>query len=308
MTLQIKGLFHVEGLKEFGYIPTNRYLYSLYLYMNTVKRVTGLYSYAPVNHLKGYVAHFCYLRLVSFDTFIKVIEQQHDYVSANCLLRMLGDHVAVFRLVYGEKDEVLRWFRHCLYIIDGCEEGMKVLPEELINKGCMPENELEQLAKQNQWNREHRQRMMNQAREILDHLPIKQQDPEAFQKIVDDKNWRFKEFRNYKNVKANQYSWKNLYELIGKTDFYDLFSYLSQYAHGLSMSNLIVDNKSRELYDGVIGEAVGLLDSMNQYVMDFFVEEHDYIMLGLLEPEMRDKILSCFVEPYRQQVAAQWGK
>ena len=172
----------------------------------------------------------------------------------------------------------------------------------------MPEDELEQLAKQNQWNREHRQRMMDQAREILDHLPIKQQDSEAFQKIVDDKNWKFKEFRKYKNIKENQYKWKDLYALIGKTDFYDLFSYLSQYAHGLSMSNLIVNSKSRELYDGVIGEAVGLLDRMNQYVMDFFVEEHDYIIQGLFEPEIRDKIISCFVEPYRQQVEAQWGK
>ena len=301
-------MFHILGLEAFGYIPTNRYLYSFYYYMNTVERVCGLYNYAPVNFLKGYVAHFCYLRLVSFDTFIKVIENHHDYVSANCLLRMLGDHVAVFRLVYGEKDENQRWLRHCLYVIDGCEQGMKVLPTEPINKGCLPDDELEKQTQQTLLNIERRQIMMNQAWEILDKLPLKQQDPEAFQKIVDDRNWKFKEFKKYKNIKENQYKWKELYELIGKTEFYDLLSFLSQYAHGLSMSNLILNTHHRQLYDGPIGEAVGLLDRMNEYAFEFFSEEQDYIMQGLQEPEMRDKILSCFVEPYRQELEDQLNK
>ena len=61
------------------------------MYMNTVKRLTNLYNNASVQFLKGYVAHFCYLRLKSFDTFIKVVWEHKDYVSANCLLRMLGD-------------------------------------------------------------------------------------------------------------------------------------------------------------------------------------------------------------------------
>ena len=297
-------MFHIEGLEEFGYNPTKRYWYSFYHYMNTVKRVCDLYNCAAVNHLKGYVAHFCYIRLVCFDTFIKVIEQNHDYVSANCLLRMLGDHVAVFRLVYGEKDENFRWLRHCLYVIDGCEQGLKVLPTDPINKGCMPDDELETLTQQTLWNRDNRQRMMDQAWEIIDHLPLKQQNHEAFQKIVDDRNWKFKEFKKYKNKNDNQYKWKDLYELIGKTEFFDLLSFLSQYAHGLSMSNLIVNTKNRQLYDGVICEAVGLLDRMNEYVLDFYMEDHDYIMQGLHESEIRDKILSCFDEPYRKAVAA----
>ncbi|MBR5651695.1 MAG: hypothetical protein IKW93_05725 [Bacteroidales bacterium] len=53
---------------------------------------------------------------------------------------------------------------------------------------------------------------------------------------------------------------------------------------------------------------MGLLDRMNEYVLDFYKDEHDYIMLGLLEPETRDKILSFFVEPYRQTEEARWGR
>ena len=214
----------------------------------------------------------------------------------------------VWYMVYGEKDENLRWLRHCLYVIDGCEQGMTVLPTEPINKGYMPDDELELLTKQTLFNRERRQQMMNQAWEILDDLPLKQQDPEVFQKIVGDRNWKFKKFKKYKSIKDNQYKWKDLYELIGETEFYDLLSFLSQFAHGLSMSNLIVDNYQRQLYDGPIGEAVGLLDRMNEYAFEFFSEEQDYIMQGLQEPEMRDKILSCFVEPYRQELERQLNK
>ena len=299
-------MYHINGLEEFGYIPTNRYLYSFYWYMNTVKRVTDLYRCASVNDMKGYVAYFCYIRLKSFDTFIKVIEKHQDYVSANCLLRMLGDNVAIFYLIYGEKNENLRWLRHCLYVLDGCEQNMKVLPTEAINKGCMPDEELEEVNKKVVFNRQHRQRMMEQANEILNSLPFKEQNPKAFQKIVEDRNWKFKEFRSYKKVRDNQYQWRDLYTLIGKTDFFDLLSYLSQFSHGLSMSNLIIDNNNRQNYDGVIAEAVGLLDRMNEYVMDFFVEERNYILQGLLEPKTRDQIITCYANPYRQHVASQW--
>ena len=68
--------------------------------MNTVKRICNLYQFASVNFLKGYVAHSCYIRLKSFDTFLKVVVEHKDYVTANCIMRMLGDSVAVFHLVY----------------------------------------------------------------------------------------------------------------------------------------------------------------------------------------------------------------
>lgn len=284
-------MFHIDGLQEFGYIPTNRYLYSFYLYMNAVKRVCSLYNDASVENLKGYAAHFCYIRLKSFDTFIKVIEQHQDYVTANCILRMLGDSVAVFRLIYGEKDENLQWLRHCLYVLEGCEKNLKVLPMEPILDGSVPDDEIEEANRQILWNRQHRQQMMDQVGMILNNSPLKNKDLEAFNKIVGDRNWKFKKFKCYKKVRDNQYSWRDLYDLIGKTKYFDLLSYISQYAHGLSMSNLIIDTNKRESYSGIIAEGVGLLDKMIEYLMDFFADEREYIIQGLEEPEMCDKIL-----------------
>lgn len=286
--------YHIDGTQEFGYSTHNRFLYSFYLYMNTVKTVCKLCdNYAPVNCLKGYVAHFCYLRLKSFDTFFKVVVEHKDYVSACSLLRMLGDSVAVFHLVYMEPDANLRILRHCLYVLDGCKKSLEVLPEENINKGTLPDDELEDLNRQVKFNREYREKMMREVLEMLDNSPLKNKDEAAFNRIVKDCNWKFKEFKDYRKIKNNQYQWRELYDIIGRSNHFDLLSFFSQYAHGLSMSNLNT-KPSQRVFDGIIGEGVALLDLMNQYVLKLFGSEIYYIYEGLLRPQMRDKILKCF--------------
>lgn len=297
--------YHIDGTEEFGYTTINRFLYSFYMYMNTVKRITSLYRYASVNYLKGYVAHFCYLRLKSFDTLLKVILEHKDYVSANCLLRMLGDSVAVFRLIYMEPDKDLLILRHCLYVIDGCERNLEVLPEKNINEDCLPEEELAELKKATQVNRAQRQRMIREAQELLESSPLRQKDKAAFDRIVKDRNWKFKEFKDKKKG-SNQYKWRELYELIDCCKVFDLLSYISQYVHGLSMSNLVIELDEQNI-DGVVGEALGLIKRLHKYTMDFYPEEQRYILEGLLEPDMRDKILACFDDEHRPDIAT-WNQ
>lgn len=287
--------FHIEGTEEFGYSTVNRYLYSFYIFMNTVKRVCALYNEASVWDLNGYAAHFCYRRLVSFDTLTKVVLEHKDFLSANCILRMLGDSVAVFHLIYMEPDPESRWLRHALYVIDGCEENLKALPGGEINKDTMTEVELEQFNKGVQHNRELRERLMNQAQQILDHSPLQIKDKEAFDKIVKDRNWKFKEF---KKSGANSFSWTELYKSIDMCEGCNILSFISQYAHGLSMSNLVMGMNEHNR-DGVLGEALGLIKRLNAYLMDYYLADYNYIMNGLLEPDMRDKILTCYDDKHR---------
>lgn len=298
--------YHIDGTEKFGYTTINRFLYSFYMYMNTVKRLTSLYHYASVQYLKGYVAHFCYLRLRSFDTFIKVVLEHKDYVSANCLLRMLGDSVAVFRLIYMEPDKDLLILRHCLYVIDGCERNLEVLPEKNINEDCLPEEELAELNKATQINRAQRQRMIREAQELLEFSPLRQKDKAAFDKIVEDRNWKFKEFKDYKKKGSNQYKWRELYELIDCCKGFNLLSYISQYTHGLSMSNLVIELDEQNI-DGIVSEALGLIKRLHKYTMAFYPEEQRYILEGLLEPGMRDKILACYDDKHRPDIAT-WNQ
>ena len=298
--------YHIDGTEEFGYITINRFLYSFYMYMNTVKRLTNLYNYANVQFLKGYVAHFCYLRLMSFDTLIKVVLNNKDYLSSNCILRMLGDSVAVFRLIYMEPDKNLLVLRHSLYVIDGCERNLEVLPENNVNEGCLSAEELSKSKEETRLNREHRQRLIREAQMMIADSPLKQKDREAFDRIVEDRNWKFKEFKNYKKIGSNQYKWQDLYKLLDYCEGFDLLSYISQYAHGLSMSNLVMPMNEGNV-NGIVGEALGLIKRLHKYTLAFFPEEQLYILEGLLEPEMRDKILKCYDEQHRPSIEA-WNK
>jgi len=293
--------FHIEGTEEFGYITFNRCLFSFYNLLNTVKKVCARYNNASVWDLNGYAAHFCYLRLKSFDTLLKVVKEQNDFISASCLLRMLGDSVAVFHLIYMEPDPDWRWLRHALYVIDGCEQNMKALPENDLNEGTMPDDELEIFKEQNRHNRELRERLQYQAQRIVDRSPLQNLDKEAFDKIVADRNWKFKEFKTYKKAGANQYKWTELYERIEMCEGYDVLSFISQYAHGLSMSNLVMEMNERNL-DAVIGETFALIKRLNTYMMHYYLLDYYDIMNGLIEPDMRDKILSCYDEEHRPSI------
>ena len=296
--------YHIAGIKQFGYSMVNRYLYSFYVYMNSVKKICELYPYASVQYIKGYAAHFCYIRLKSFDTFLKVVVEHKDYVTANCIMRMLGDSVAVYHLIYMEPNEDWRILRHSLYVLDGCERNLEVLQENSIKEGSLPEDERKRANEEIRYNIEHRERLMREAQELLDQSPLKKLDEVAFECIVNNRNWKFKEFKAYK--KGNKYQWRELYEKIDFCDGYDLLSYVSQFAHGLSMSNLVINSNDIN-FDSVIGEALGLLDRMNQYVLDFYNKDIIYIGTGLLEPEMRDKILACYDDRHRP-TNAEWER
>ncbi len=298
--------YHIDGTQEFGYSPVKRFEYSFYMFENLVGRVRALYPSVSVSDIKAYAAYYCYVRLVSFDTLKKVLIVLKDYVSANCILRMLGDCVANFRLIYREPDKDLLLLRHALYVIDGCERNLMVLPEEEINKGAVPDNELLEANKQIYLNRDHRQNMINEAQMILDDSPLRAQDKKAFDKIVKDRNWKFKKFEYHKKINDNRYKFAELYDMIGCCKYFDLLSYISQYAHGLSMSNLVVE-LDEQGYIGVIGEALGLLDRMNQYVLSLYPEDLLYIVDGLKEPEMRDKIFACYDDQHRPTVD-EWTK
>lgn len=298
--------YHIEGTELFGYSTVKRYLYSLYMFMNTVQRICQLYNYSSVLDMRGYVAYFCNRRLKAFDTLYKVVTIHRDYISANCILRMLGDSVAIFNLIYYmEENEEFKWFRHALYVLDGCEDNLKVLDNGDLNKGSMPDCEFEEYNKKLRYNQKIRQRLIYDANYILNNLSLPQKDKEAFDIIVSDRNWKFKEFKSYKKKGANQYKWSEMYKMIEDSNHHDILSFISQFAHGLSMSNLVMD-MNEENRDGILSEALVLMNKLNRCTLSLFQSKVRYIMDGLLEPQLRDQIFACFDEEHRPSIE-QWN-
>ena len=92
------------------------------------------------------------------------------------------------------------------------------------------------------------------------------------------------------------------YASVNSLKGFDLLSYISQYVHGLSMSNLVIELDEQNI-NGVVGEALGLIKRLHKYTMAFYPEEQRYILEELLEPDMRDKTLACYDEAHRPDVA-----
>ena len=274
--------------------------------MGIIKVVCRFYNYANVGFLKGYVAHFCYVRLKSFDTLLKVVEEHNDCVTANCILRMLADCVAVFQLIYMEEKEDTRMFRHCLYVIDGCRENLAILPEEFeAVADSMPEIELQNIRRGVKFNRNHRQQMIDELNEILNQSPLKEIDEKAFNKIIEDRNWKYVDFKYTKHPKDNQYKMSDLYKMIKRFEDKDYFSFLSQYAHGLGMSNLVIQNNKLDS-ESILVKGIALLETMIDYTLHFFKEEQFAIFTEFLQPDIKEKLFSCFDDEHRPKIALGW--
>mgnify|MGYP007032401946 FL=1 len=54
--------------------------------------------------------------------------------------------------------------------------------------------------------------------------------------------------------------------------------------------------------DGILCEALALIKRLNAYLMEYYLMDYHFIMNGLLEPDMRDKILSCYDEEHRPSI------
>lgn len=256
------------------------FMFSYFYFQNTVSRLLKKYRNPSFEDIKGYVVCFCYQRTKSFSSFLQLV-QKNDYVSAHCILRMLADNVSLFRLIYLEKNANWRMLRHYLYVLDG---GEKL--KELWLSGFDDEDETEKA---------YSEEMAGLCQEQIDKLeslinasPLKEADNEAFNMIVNNRNWKFKDFCS---ARKNQYSWKEMHQMIEDKDAndFDFFNFYSQFAHGLSMSNAYynVDSKS---YSMAIEDAIFLMGRFDEYIKEFFAEDKEYIMEGLEDPDVKERL------------------
>lgn len=256
------------------------FMFSYFYLHNTVSRLVKKYNSPSYEDIKSYVTCFCYQRIKSFSSFLQIV-QKNDYVSAHCILRMLADNVSLFRLIYLEKNTDWRMLRHYLYVLDG-DEKLK----ELWCSGFEDEDEEEKVFSQEM--SELCQERIDKLVSLINTSPLKDVNNEAFDMIVNNRNWKFKDLCN---SKRNQYSWKEMHRMIEDkyTNDFDFFTFYSQFAHGLSMSNVYynVDSKS---YSMAIDDAIFLMQRFDEYIKVFFADDMEYIMKGLEEPDVKERL------------------
>lgn len=256
------------------------FMFSYFYLHNTVSRLVKKYNSPIYEDINSYVTCFCYQRIKSFSSFLQIV-QKNDYVSAHCILRMLADNVALFRLIYLENNTDWRMLRHYLYVLDG-EEKLK----ELWCYGFEDENEEEKAYSQEM--AELCQKQIDELMSWINASPLKEVDNKAFDMIVNNRNWKFKDFCS---LNRNQYSWKEMHRMIEdkNTDYFDFFTFYSQFAHGLSMSNMYYNVKSKS-YSVAIDDVIFLMQRFDEYIKVFFADDKEYIMKGLEEPDVKERL------------------
>lgn len=183
------------------------------------------------------------------NTLVFVCDRLQDYVTANAIVRMLADSIAVYRLIYAVEDEDERTYRHYLYLKDGLSSRVDTMEHDLVYNGTISHEAFQALNDRYTDTRQSDKSVINHCNEILANHKYATSYPEFHRRTcIESSNWKYKILGSHRKAKNNQYTWKELYELIDKReDIIDcISSHLSQYIHGLCVSNILDDNDIEE--------------------------------------------------------------
>lgn len=175
------------------------------------------------------------------DTLVLVCVEAQDYIVANAIVRMLADSLAVYKLIYGSTDEDEKEYRHYLYVKDGISSRIKTMKNDLAYDGTIPYESFQMLNDRYQNTRDSDYKIIEHCNKKLSKHKYAISYPEFHnQTSIIKSNWKFKILGSPSKAKLNQYTWKELYSLIdSREDIIDcISSHLSQYIHGLCLSNI----------------------------------------------------------------------
>lgn len=280
-----------------SYFDTYKAIYSLCAH--EVTRLRRKFPEGAINDINGYKAGILTKVMYSFHSFMLIIENNHDYSTAATILRSIADNLATYILIYHSNTKEDRELRHYLYLIDGANCRLNALLSIKPREDAPVREEEKQEVRQNvnlavKDSTQTIEFCKNYIKEIKCY---KTRIKEIDYLINKQDGWRYKTLDKYKET----YSWKALYPLInGLESSKSFISYLSQFVHGLSSSNLFYDTESKETFEPLIGIGITFLGKVQEFVLSDFDVDKDYLVQGFLKTNYAIDYISC-MSPERQQ-------
>lgn len=247
-----------------------------------------------VNDVPGYALEFCRKTLVQATTLVKVANEREDYNTTCSLVRMLADNVSIIRLIYGETNTVEKILRHLLYVMDGVStrnEYLKIYPKEY--DGTIPRDTYEALCVQVQEAKNNAVGCIEFCTNAIKVLPIYVEHQPSIDELVKYRNWKYKTIDKPKNKDA--YTWNEMYQLLDVKDKGYMFSYFSQYVHGLSISNIALNDKDD--FETPLAFAFSLVG----WVFNYLRREYE----PYIEEYTMDDVLKMVPQWYLEEMLAQ---
>lgn len=180
-------------------------------------------------------------------TLWNVINIDKDFYVANIIIRSIADNVASLFLIYYKDEGEIRVLRHYLFLLDGINTRLANIVTPIKDEN-ISEEEYQQLIKQQTEFRSMLNGCKKHINERITSLKMYHTNKLSIDMLMKNKkgeeqyNWKFKTLDiapSNINTGKNTYSWKSLYSLIDLPEKF-ISSFLSDYVHGLSMSNITI--------------------------------------------------------------------
>lgn len=292
----------IPELKIFNesYFDAYKGLYSLVAH--EVTQLRSKFSEGAVNDINGYKVGILTKLMFASCSFMTVIENNHDYSSAAAILRSIADNLASYILIYRNQNADEIALRHYLFLYDGLNTRLKVI------QSIKPTDDVtisESEKKQTQQGvrvaiGDTLNAMDYSLKEIKGNVLYKQYKTEIEYLIsLDYDNWRFKSLKNFKQ----KFSWGDMYPLInGKKASKFFISYLSQFVHGLSSSNLSIDNTKPETFYPMIHIGITFLGKIHEFVQEDFGISKEILQNNFFKTDYGIELLSYVSQTYIENI------
>lgn len=234
------------------------------------------------NNLDDYPLQLAKRIVNSAHTLYHVIETQEDYVVAFTIVRSIADMLSTFILIYCGDNIEEKSLRHYLYVIDGMQGRLSLLPDGLINDGCLKDEEFDGLSNQIQSARLNYSQAVSLCKREIQRLAIYSKEPEFIDKLVKKRNWKFKKIESPNDY----YKWNEMYDFIEIKINGTFVSSLSDFVHGLSTSLLVVE-LDNTTFEPVYGISISLLSKLREQLEKLYAEDM---------PKVREDMLSALLD------------
>ena len=210
----------------------------------------------------AYALAFIERVLVQSSTLAEIARKRKDYVTVCALVRVLADNIATLNLIYNCEDEEEKVLRHLLYVLDGVQARWMMLDtREMKYDGKIPKETFDALYQQVQGAKKNAKEGIDYCISTIKERPLYRLNHEQIDVLIDRKNWKYRVLEKPKNF----YSWREMYGMLNIKEGEDVFSsFLSQYVHGLSISNIIINDKDD--FDAPLSFAICLLGWLWNYL------------------------------------------
>ena len=251
---------------ELGISAQDTLLLLMQIASDKIDTIVPTSSSLNVDDINGFGLAILRKSVKMLDTLVFVCVRLQDYVVANAIVRMLADSLAVYRLIYASEDEDERIYRHFLYVKDGLSSRVDAMEHDLVYNGTISHEAFQALNDRYTDTRQSDKSVINHCNEILANHKYATSYPEFHRRTcIESSNWKYKILGSHRKAKNNQYTWKELYELIDKReDIIDcISSHLSQYIHGLCVSN-ILSNEDEDEFEPLLSFGMVFIGLINK--------------------------------------------